>query len=483
MGRRVRLARWALLGLALGGLGACTGQAGPAPNVASSRPGLDQAAFETWAATAIGPRVPSAVLAVVEDSRLRLELGVGSLDARGGPPPEPERAVYRFGSITKVLTGVALLRLQDEGRLDFDDPVTRFVPELGPQYDGVTIRHLTTHTSGIPSTGDGSAVYWKDTPPSEEQLLVALSGPLVFPPGSSSSYSNAGMALAGVVVARAAAEPFRSYLERAVLEPLGIRDAAWARSEVPEELLATGVAPDGSVDPPHWELGAFEAAGGLYGSMPDLARLARLTFGRFPAVLSPSSLSQALADDELPGKHGVAWGVSERSGYQAVSHTGSTSDYCASIVVLPERRLAAIVLMSGGDSELASCSAKTLVHAAATGQRLDPCVTPLLDARELARYDAALTRLRALLMTTELSDAALEGLLAPSFLAAVPKATIAAVVRDIQQRYGACQKHAIVDAGGLGVRAELSCADERLEVELHVDKASELIDGLLFPGL
>ena len=484
MGRMVGLVRRVFIGFLLAGLGGCAERGAPPPNRASAGTDTGPLALGAWADANVAPRVPSAVLVVVKDSQLSWQHGVGSFDARGGPAPDPVHTVYRWGSITKVLTGVALLRLRDAGRLDLDDAVTRFVPELGPQYDAVKLRHLLTHTSGIPRDGDGSAPFWLQTPPSEEQLLGALSRPFEFPPGSRSSYSNAGMGLAGLVVARAADDPYRGYMSREVLAPLGMQHAVWERSAVAEERLAIGVAADGTVDPPHWQMGAFEAAGGLYGSAKDLAALAQLTFGRFPAVLSGPSLSGSLADDELPGKHAVAWLAGEREGVHYVSHTGSTGDYSASLFVIPQRRLGAIVLAAGADYELARCAARTLAWSAATGEQLDSCVTPLLDASDLQRYDGALTKLRAFLAAPALTEAALKELFAATFLRAIPESTIAEGVRAIKESYGDCQSHASIEGGGLGVRAQLHCGDKRRPLELHVEKAPPFrIDGRLFPGL
>src|SRR5687768_7342060 len=184
MGLMVGLVRRLLVGLGLVGLGGCAGKPAPAASSDPTSAGAGEPALSAWATAYVAPRVPSAVLVLVKDSRSSWQHGVGSFDARGGPAPDPEQTVYRWGSITKVVTGVALLRLRDAGRLDLDDAVTRFVPELGPQYDAVKLRHLSTHTSGIPRDGDGSAPFWLQTPPSEDQLLGALSRPLEFPPGS-----------------------------------------------------------------------------------------------------------------------------------------------------------------------------------------------------------------------------------------------------------------------------------------------------------
>lgn len=355
------------------GAGAVAGQAGQVAGVAGA-PGVESAAFDAWADREL-EGLPSAVIAVIDRGGLRWHRGVGSRDARGGPAPD-RGTVYRIGSITKVLTGAAVLQLRDAGVLKLDEPVARWIPELAGLGAGgppVTIRHLVTHTSGIPRLGDGSAVYWEQRPPDRAQLVRSVDKPLLFPPGTRSLYSNAGMALAGEIVARAAGMPYRDYVQQRLLGPIGMRTAAWDRAAVPAARLAIGVGMDGTVDPPHWQLGSFEAAGGLYASLDDMAALARFALGAAPHVLAPASLEEALRDDPLPGRHGVAWLAGSLGERRLAGHNGSTSDYSATLLVLPEHGLAAVVLAAGPDARLVDCVAAAVLRAAATGAPLGSC--------------------------------------------------------------------------------------------------------------
>jgi len=446
---------------------------------------VDRDVLDTWADRDVGKQVPSAVIALVDGNGVRWSHGVGARDARGGAPPDT-RTIYRIGSITKVLTGTALLQLRDQGRLHLDDPVGRWIPELAPRLtaaDGsaVTLRHLVTHTSGIPGVGDGSAPYWQQTPPTEEQMLRALDVALEFAPGTSTAYSNAGMALAGVVIARASGEPYRTYLQRHVLDPLGMRTAAWDRTAVPAERLAIGVGA-GVIDPPHWQIGAFEAAGGLYASVDDMVGLARLALGKQPSVLAPATLREALTDDPLPGPHGVAWAVSTLELGRRVGHTGSTSDYAATLMALPDRGIAAIVLASSGNTEVVECAAFELLKSTVTGKPPGSCMPKPLDAAAAAAIDKALTQLRAFLAAPD--DASLKATFAPAFLAAIPRSVIDQATTAIKDKLGRCDRHEVSGVTSAGVAAVLHCERGDLKAVLSAQpEPPHLIDSLLFPEL
>ncbi|HLL23614.1 MAG TPA: serine hydrolase domain-containing protein, partial [Kofleriaceae bacterium] len=339
------------LALALG-LAAC-GSAGSPPASPSTR--LDTTATGAWVDRELA-RVPSAVIGLVDRNGLVWHRAVG---ARAGGAPPDRTTFYRIGSVTKLVTATAVLQLRDAKKLALEDTVARWVPELpalGTTSPPVTIRHLVTHTSGVPSIGDGSAPYWEQRAPYRAAMLRALAVPPAFAPGSRSEYSNAGFALLGEIVARASGEPYRAYVARHVFAPLGMRDVAWERTAVPVERLAIGSV-HGQSDPPHWQLGAFEAAGGLYASLDAMVSFARFSLGAHPDVLAAASVAEAQREDALPGPHGVAWITGGEGPERFAAHTGSTLDYSASLVVLPEAGLAAIVLSAGSEAELVECAA------------------------------------------------------------------------------------------------------------------------------
>ncbi|MBK9036567.1 MAG: beta-lactamase family protein [Myxococcales bacterium] len=454
---------------------ACGGRAArppaePPPPPPSALPILaDAPGLARWAERELAD-APSAVIALYDRTGLRWSHGVGARDAHGGPPPD-HATIYRIGSITKVVTATALLQLRDAGAVTLDDPLTRWVPELAPHVGGVTLRHLVTHTSGIPSLGDGSAPYTTATPPTEAAMLRALAGPLRFAPGSAFEYSNAGMAVAGLVVARASGQPWRAYADARVLTPLGMRTATWDRAAVPVDRLAIGVGPGGEVDMPHWQLGAFEPAGGLYASADDLAGLVRLALGDAPEVLASSSHAVAITDDPLPGHVGAAWLVGALDDDPLIGHAGSTSDYVTSLVALPTRGLAAVVLRAGGDDRRVECVAVELLRAAAHGTALGTCAPAAIDDATAARAGVALDRLLGLLAAPTVTDAALTATFAPDFLTAIPPAELRVGLRTLTDGAGACARWELLGTTDRGISATLACATGAVGVTLSVETA------------
>jgi CubicO group peptidase (beta-lactamase class C family) len=263
--------------------------------------------------------------------------------------------------VTKTFTGLLLLVLRDEGKLSLDDPLTKWLPEakgvIAPTSDSppITLRNLVTHTSGIPRVGpidygDGHEV-------TEAEVLGALKGlHLEFAPGSRISYSNLAMGLAGIVIKRAAKQPYRDALRAKVLAPLGIH-GAWAKADVQEGKLAPS---PGKVE---WKLGPEESAGGLYLSLDELAKYVRLQLSAWPPRDGPESKvarRSTLRESHLRAGFsagggegfGVNWGVSTDDALGVVvAHTGSTADYHCSVIMLPRRGLAVISLASGSDAD------------------------------------------------------------------------------------------------------------------------------------
>jgi CubicO group peptidase (beta-lactamase class C family) len=344
----------------------------PAPPIDAARRARIEAAFpdigRIFREAAQKHGLPNAEIGVVVGDRLAFAEGFGARTDAGGEVGAD--TVFRIGSITKVFTGMALLALRDDGRIGLDDPVTRYVPELGaavyPTRDSpvITLRNLVTHTSGLPRVG---ALKYNDAHGVTEQELgeAAKLAVLDFAPGTDARYSNLAMALGGLVVARASGEPARDFISQRILAPLGMRQTFWDQSDVPTDKLASGHARvEGKYQPagPHWRLGAAEGMGGLYSSVADLARFASYEMTAWPArsdrdpgPLRRSSLreSQLSAGLVRPGKQafGVNWVVITDStlGY-LIMHDGGTEGYSACVILGPTRGIGVILLSSASEA-------------------------------------------------------------------------------------------------------------------------------------
>ncbi len=225
---------------------------------------------------------PSVAYGVIVDGELAHSAGRGSLRPAPGPngvadgtPGADSR--YRIASMTKSFTAAAVLGLRDDGRLRLDDPVEAWVPEL----DGairwsadsapVTIRTLVTMSAGLPT----------DDPWGDRQLgldeaaflrFLAARPELAWPAGTHYEYSNTGYAILGLVVGRASGEGYRRFVERRILEPLGLARTTFDVVGVDPSEVAPGYVRRGEdwVEEPLAPDGAFAPMGGLFSTVRDL---------------------------------------------------------------------------------------------------------------------------------------------------------------------------------------------------------------------
>ncbi len=232
--------------------------------------------------------IPGLVFGIVIDGDLAYVRGTGVRDRLSNEPVTAD-TVFRIASMTKSFTALAILKLRDEGRLSLDDPVSKWIPELSglryPTRDSapVTIRHLLTHGAGFPEDNP-----WGDRQlaASDETLTRWLEAGLPFstPPGTAYEYSNYGFALLGRIVTNAAGVPYRDYLEKEILLPIGMTASTFEPSAVPASVRATGYRRSGDSysEEPSLSHGAFGAMGGLLTSARDLGRYIAYQLSAWP---------------------------------------------------------------------------------------------------------------------------------------------------------------------------------------------------------
>jgi CubicO group peptidase (beta-lactamase class C family) len=290
---------------------------------------------------------PGASLAVGRWGRVVLEQGMGRVGASGAEV-DPDRTVYDLASLSKVVgTTTAVMLLVEDGKMSLDDPVQAYLPEFtGINKDRVTIRHLLTHTSGLPAGYDGAG------PTPQESLLRLLRVPLEHAPGMQVEYSDVGFVVLFAAAERAAGEPLYRLLDRRVFEPLGMLSTTYVMGEGCLRCAGTsrsrGDAYRGRVhDPISRRLGGLSGNAGLFSTAHDLARFAGMMAngGRLDDVQifrsstvrmftqrQPGSGTRALGWDTpgAPGTGASGTRVSDRS----FGHTGFTG---TSIWIDPER--------------------------------------------------------------------------------------------------------------------------------------------------
>jgi CubicO group peptidase (beta-lactamase class C family) len=295
---------------------------------------------------------PGAAVLVVKDGEIVHSKGYGYADLEARRPIAPN-APFRLASVSKHFTAAAIMALAADGVLGYDDPVTRWLPALGA-YEGVTIRHLLTHTAGLPDyydVIDTSA----GMPTNADTLdqLAAMARP-VFAPGERWEYSNPAYEMLPLIVEAASGTRFASFMHERIFAPAGMRQAEIFDEKEPAIAgRVIGYEPDGDgfkqndYDPLNHIIGS----GGMYASLEDFFHWDQALYG--DAVLSHAALEEAwtpaaLNDGESTG-YGFGWGIEARDGHRVVRHGGSWVGFRTHIARWPEDRFTIVVLSNRAD--------------------------------------------------------------------------------------------------------------------------------------
>jgi len=257
------------------------------------------------------------VALVARHGRIVFYKGFGRQLPDKGSPPVALDSVFPMASITKIFTTTAVMLLVEEGRVGLNRRVREYIPEFaGEGKDGVLVRHLLTHTSGIGE--DGLEAFAKERqgigmPPAEatlhplmnEYMVQRYEGPLWKPPGTEMSYADFNFELAGEIVRRVTGKSLANFARRRIFEPLGMTDTHYCRVDVPQGRRAwRGPDPE---DP--W-LEAIEvepivqASGRSWASAMDMAIFCQMFLNRGAygdvRILSPASVAE-MTRNQIPG--------------------------------------------------------------------------------------------------------------------------------------------------------------------------------------
>ncbi len=278
--------------------------------------------------------VAGAVVVVVKDGAVLLQKGYGYSDVAARKTIDPERTLFRPGSVSKLFTWTAVMQLVEEGKLNLDSDVNTYLDFKIPPYRGkpVTLRNMLTHTAGFDEVGGLLLIYDpRELPPLREELKHRIP-PRVTAPGTIPAYSNYGAALAGYIVERVSGESFESYIERHIFDPLGMKHATF-RQPLPEALvpwMSKGY-PVGSDDPKPFEIdttrppdGALSVSGGDMGRFM-IAHLQNGAFGSARILQEATAVRMHGTKWELtPPLNGILLGFFENNinGHRVIAHGG-----------------------------------------------------------------------------------------------------------------------------------------------------------------
>ena len=327
--------------------------------------------------------VTSLSLALVAGDDVAWSATFGAVDARA-TAPTPE-TLYGIGSVSKVVTTVAVMQLVDAGEVDLDSAVADYITDFrmaDPGYTSITVRMLLNHSAGFPGSDYANAFTSAPFTGYAEQMLAQLAqSRLKSTPGSVAVYCNDCFTMAGLLVERVSGMPFIDYVRARVLEPLGM-----TRSMYPTVPIAPGdfapVIVDGVVQPAEY-LNLY-ASGALFSTPREMARLAVVLLGdgtwHGEQIISPASIEE-MGLDQVSGslepiattgfRYGLGWDTVTDPGLAAIgargwTKGGDTVDYHATFMLAPDSDVAVVITAAGrqaGSGMLATLAQTVLRNA------------------------------------------------------------------------------------------------------------------------
>lgn len=291
-------------------------------------------------------------VALVDDQEIIFSKGIGDAN---------RTSLFRAGSISKLFNAVAVMQQVEAGNLDLDAPISVEQLPINPFPDqpAVTLRHLLSHRSGLQREAPVGG-YLDDSEPGIRASVESIrQSVLVTKPGEKMRYSNIAPTLAGHLVEQTTGTPFEAYQTENLLKPLGMTNSFWTIANTPKERIivshmrvADGRGRWTRQEAPLFDLGTIPA-GNLFTTADDLARFASALIDGGHGLITPESLRlmwtpQFTGDDT---GFGLGFVMGKFNGRKTVGHSGAVYGHSTSFIVLPNEKLAVIVL---GNEDIAN---------------------------------------------------------------------------------------------------------------------------------
>ena len=297
--------------------------------------------------------IPGAAIVLVWKDRVILAKGYGKADVRSGRPWDAARTVFPIASVTKVFTATAVMQLADQGRIDLNADVNRYlttlrVPQTYPE--PVTAAHLLSHTAGFDEIPGRQVRSRRELLPSGQFLRKRLVR--IHPPGRITSYSTYGMALAGLLVENVSGMPYEDYLRQYIWQPLGMIRTSITPPDAPEALATAYEWQGDSLTAIPYEVYQTPSASSILSTAEDMGHflIAHLQNGRYGAsrILSDSTARRmhqrhATMHPLIPGWT-LGFQENEVNGHHLIEHGGDIGGFSSLLSLLPEDELGFFVV-------------------------------------------------------------------------------------------------------------------------------------------
>ncbi len=295
---------------------------------------------------------PGAAVMVVKDGGIAYSGGFGYANLEQRTLIDAN-STFRLGSVSKQFAAMAIMVLADEDKLDYDDLVIKYIPEL-EKYPGVTIRHLLTHTSGMPDYYDtidtsGGMPTNADMP----AVMASMGGP-VFAPGEQYEYSNPAYEMLPVIVEKVSGQTFSDFMDKNVFAPAGMDDSLiydHTEPEIANRVYGYEPVADGFSLNDYHALNYLDGSGGMYATLEDFFAWDQALYTE--DVVSDATLREGFTRYQLNNgdeiDYGFGWRLDQHRGHRRIAHGGSWVGFRTSIARYPDEKLAVVVLTNRTD--------------------------------------------------------------------------------------------------------------------------------------
>lgn len=355
---------------------ACAASFLPPALAATPAPTLNEAGIEEVVATVMREQsIPGMAVGVLHEGKLIYAKGFGKANLEWNLPVTPD-TVFMIGSISKPMLAVGINLLAERGKLGLDDLVSKHIPGTPASWQGITLRHLLNHTSGI--RRESPAFDGDKARPDIELITATFPAPLDFPTGSKLQYCNICYFTLAEVITRVSGESWRTFMTREVFAPAGMSVTRTTSNVdlIPQRAGSYALKDGQQINVPEWA--AVRPSGAFASSLNDMAKWEAALFTNkilkaptLAAMAEPAKLADGKpAPYGMQGAgYGLGWAVSQFQGQRRVAHGGSLAGFRSVHARYPDSGMAIVVLTNGAGARTEAIESLLAKQVLATLQR------------------------------------------------------------------------------------------------------------------
>ena len=287
----------------------------------------------------------SGSILIARDGKPIVNKGYGMANVELNVPNAPDK-IFRLGSITKQFTGMAIVMLQEGGKLSVNDPMCKYLTDCPEAWKPITIKHLLNHTSGITNyTSFPDFAKTTIMPITTTEMVDRVKKEkLEFTPGEKMAYSNSGYFLLGVVIEKASGKTYADFLQENIFTPLGMKQTGY---DDPIRIImnrAAGYKKESGkiINASYMDMSVPYAAGSLYSTTEDLLLWDQALYTE--KLITRKSLEEMFTPWKGESGYAYGWGIGKKFGHREISHGGGIYGFATQIARYPDDRVTVVVL-------------------------------------------------------------------------------------------------------------------------------------------